>query len=133
MCTETCIGESARELSGARARLGRMRWIDTTHTLELTARNIAALTDKLDDPQSARSLRSGCGSVMVTATESPGAAEAVAAPGTLPLTRAQLEMLAVEGASVTVAGITVVAVPDAAHYSDRPAGAVYMPSRREYR
>lgn len=110
-----------------------MKWIEGTRTLELTARNITALMDKLDDPLSARSLRSGCGSIMVTATESPGAAEDVAAPDTLPLTRKQLAELAVEGAEVRVAGITVVAVPDAAHYSDRPAGAVFMPSSGKFR
>ncbi|CAJ1505277.1 hypothetical protein [[Mycobacterium] burgundiense] len=110
-----------------------MKWIPDTDTLELTQRNITALTDKLDDPLSARTLRSPCGQIMATAVPSAGAGEAVAAPGTVPLTRSQLEELAVMGAEVRVAGITVVAVPDEAHYGDRPAGTVYMPSSREYR
>lgn len=125
----------ARAVSGARARLGRMRWIDTTRTLELTARNIAALTDKLGDPQSARMLRSGCGQATVHAVESTTAEKtiAAAAEGIVTVTREQLAELSTEGATVDVAGITVARVPDAAHYSDRPSGAVFMPSSGEVR
>ncbi|MFA5710747.1 hypothetical protein [Mycolicibacterium sp.] len=108
-----------------------MKWIPDIDTLELTERNVQALTDKLDDPLSARTIRSPCGEIMVTAVPGAGAAEAVAAPGTVPLTRGQLEELAMVGAEVRVAGIRVIAVPDEAHYGDRAPGTVYMPSTGE--
>ncbi|BBX87952.1 hypothetical protein [Mycolicibacterium aubagnense] len=110
-----------------------MRWIPESTTLELTARNVQALLDKLDDPVSARTLVSPCGAVTVTATETPGAAEAAARPGTVPLTHSQLQELAVEGAEVRVAAVRVISVTDADHYSDRAAGVVYMPTSGEYR
>lgn len=110
-----------------------MKWISDSRTLELTQRNVAALSDKLDDPLSARTLRSPCGEVFVTAVEAAGAAEAVAAPDVVPLTRSMLADLATPGATVTVAGVQVVSVEDAAHYADRDPGAVYMPSSGEVR
>lgn len=110
-----------------------MKWIPGTSTLELTARNVTALLDKLNDPMSQRTLITPCRFLAVTAVETPGAAEAVAAPGSLPLTRAQLRTLSTEGQTVRVGAVTVVSVPDAAHYSDRPAGPVYMPSSGEIR
>lgn len=110
-----------------------VRWASETETLELTARNIQALTDKLDDPMSARTLVSPCGGIRVTAVPSPGAAEAAVAPDTLPLTRAQLQELATEGAEVRVGAVRIVSVPDAAHYGDRAPGTVFMPSTGEYR
>lgn len=116
-----------------RPHTGAMEWIETTRTLELTARNINALTAKLDDPESARMLRSGCGQATVHAVETVTAdkATAAAAEGVVTVTRAQLAELTVEGATVTVAGITVVSVPDAAHYSRRPSGVVLMPTTGE--
>ena len=110
-----------------------MRWDPGTLTLELTERNVCALIDKLDDPLSKRTITSPCRRISVTAVESAGAAEAATAPGTLPLTRSQLEVLATVGATVRVAGVRVVSVPDEAHYADRPAGVVFMPSTGEYR
>lgn len=110
-----------------------MKWIPDTKTLELTARNIAALTAKLDDPASARMLQSGDGKATVHAVETTIAEKsaAAAAEGIVIVTRAQLAELAVEGATVTVDGITVRSVPDAAHYSSRPSGIVVMPSSGE--
>ncbi|ULP45919.1 hypothetical protein [Mycolicibacter virginiensis] len=111
-----------------------MKWIPETDTMELTARNITALTDKLSDPLSARTLISpDPHRIPVTAVESAGAAEAVATPGTVFLTRAQLQTLATEGATVRVGGVRVRAVADAEHYRDRAAGEVYMPSSGERR
>lgn len=108
-----------------------MQWIEAARTLELTERNVLALTAKLDDPLSARTLRSPCHQVLVTAVESAGAGEAVAAPGTVPLTRNQLAELGTVGATMRVAGVTVVSVDDAAHYADRDPGVVFMPSSGE--
>lgn len=110
-----------------------MKWIPSSSTLELTNRNVTALLDKLDDPLSARSLVSPCRFLQVTAVATPGAAEAVISAGALPLTKAQLETLRAEGQTVRVGAVTVVSVPDAAHYSDRAAGTVYMPSSGETR
>ena len=110
-----------------------MKWIPDSDTLELTQRNVTALLDKLDDPLSARTLRAPCGLVQVTAVESPGAAEAVVAPDTVPLTRSQLWELATEGATVRLGGVTVVSVADADHYSDRAPGTVFMPTSGETR
>jgi hypothetical protein len=110
-----------------------MRYIADTRTLELTARNIAALRVKLDDEQSARTLGSPCGRILVHAVDTAAAEKvtAAAAEGVVTVTRAQLAELAVEGATVTVDGITVRSVPDAAHYSSRPSGIVVMPSSGE--
>jgi len=110
-----------------------MQWNDNTKTLELTARNVAALTGKLDDPLSARMLQSGCGRVLVHAVEDAAdpATAAAAEENVVILSRGQLGVLADEGASISVASVTVTSVPDAAHYSDRPAGAVVMPSSGE--
>lgn len=110
-----------------------MKWIPSSSTLELTNRNVTALLDKLDDPLSARSLVSPCRFLQVTAVATPGAAESVIAPGTLPLTKAQLETLRTEGQTLRVGAVTVVSVPDAAHYANRPAGRVFMPSSGEIR
>lgn len=110
-----------------------MKWIPEASRLELTARNVCALTEKLADPLSARTIVSPCGVFCVTAVPSAGAAEAVAAPGALPLTRQQLAHLATEGAQVRVGAVRVVSVPDSAHYGDRPTGAVFMPSTGERR
>jgi hypothetical protein len=110
-----------------------VRWDPGTLTLELTERNVCALIDKLDDPLSKRTITSPCRRIAVTAVESAGAAEAATAPGTLPLTRSQLETLATVGAEVRVAGVRVVSLPDAEHYTDRPAGEIYMPTSGEYR
>lgn len=110
-----------------------MRYVADTRTLELTARNIAALRVKLDDEQSARTLGSPCGRILVHAVDTAAAEKvtAAAAEGVVTVTRAQLAELAVEGATVTVDGITVRSVPDAAHYSSRPSGIVVMPSSGE--
>lgn len=110
-----------------------MEWIPDTRTLELTARNIAVLTAKLDDPESARMLRSGCGQATVHAVETTTAEKvtAAAAEGVVTVTRAQLAELATEGTTVSIADITVRSVPDAAHYSTRPSGVVLMPTSGE--
>ncbi|WP_308217460.1 hypothetical protein [Mycobacteroides abscessus] len=110
-----------------------MRYDADTRTLELTARNIAALTAKLDDPASARMLQSGDGKATVHAVETAAADKvtAAAAEGVVTVTRAQLAELGVEGATVTVDGVTVVSVPDRVHYTSRPSGIVVMPSSGE--
>ena len=108
-----------------------MKWISESNTLELTARNVAALITKLDDPHSARMLRSGDGQAIVLAVESAEGAKVAAAAteGVVAvMTRAQLVQLATEGASVIVAGVAVRSVPDAAHYNTRPSGVVFSPS-----
>ncbi|PQM53721.1 hypothetical protein C5U48_02610 [Mycolicibacter virginiensis] len=111
-----------------------MKWIPETSTLELTSRNVTALNDKLNDPLSARTLISpDPHMVPVTAVESAGAAEAIAAPGAVVLTRTQLVELTTEGATVRVGAVRVRSVADDAHYADRLAGEVYMPSTGEYR
>ncbi|MCB0930085.1 MAG: hypothetical protein KDB70_19720 [Mycobacterium sp.] len=108
-----------------------MKWTPDTRTLELTERNVAALTAKLDDPLSARTLITPCQGLMVTAVEDDAANPAALAENVLHLTRSQLLTLAEAGATVTVADVRVVAVPDAAHYANRLAGEVYMPSSGE--
>lgn len=114
-----------------------MKWIDDTRTLELTAGNVAGLTAKLDDPMSARTLASGCGCIMARAVEDDDRtaepASAAAGEHVVTLTRSELAELAIESATVTVGRITVVAVPDTAHYGDRAPGVMYMPSGGEWR
>lgn len=110
-----------------------MKWIPASSTLELTNRNVTALLDKLDDPKSARRLLSPCRFVQVTAVETAGGAEAVIGPGTVPLTRAQLETLKTEGQTVRIGAVTVVSVADSAHYTNRLAGPIFMPSTGETR
>ena len=104
-----------------------MEWIEDSKTLALTRRNIATLTAKFDDPASSCMIRSGNGAATVHAVDT-ARTKAAAAKAVVTVTRAQLAELAVEGSSVTVAGITVVSVPDVAHYGTRPAGAVVMPT-----
>ncbi|WP_440712017.1 hypothetical protein [Gordonia sp. FQ] len=105
-----------------------MRWIDPAKTLELTSRNITALAGKLDDPRSARMLSSGRIAVHAVDEATAADVEAAARERIIVLTRAQLACLADEGTSITVAGTTIVTVPDAAHYTDRPPGPIAMPS-----
>ncbi len=113
--------------------IGRMKWIPETTTLELTARNICALTDKLDDPLSARSIVAPRGVPLVQAVEDGQRSESAGTEAVVQLTRSELAVLATEGATVTVGSVTVVAVPDAAHYKTRAPGAVFMPSAGETR
>lgn len=110
-----------------------MKWISGTNTLELTARNIAALTAKLDDPDSARMLRSGDGLTIVLAVETAAAKtiSAAAAERVITLSRAELGQLAVEGQSIMVTDFTVTSVADEAHYRARPSGVVFSPSSGE--
>lgn len=112
-----------------------MKWIPETSTLELTARNVSILLRKLDDPQSVRMIGSpGPLQVLVQAVEehvTDTAAEAAAAEGVITVTREQLAALSTPSASVTVAGITVVSVPDEAHYADRDPGPMILPSTGE--
>lgn len=111
-----------------------MKYAPDARRLELTTRNITALRDKLDDPDSARTLVAPCRQVMVRAVEdgdrTDTAAEATATEGVVTLTRSELEQL-LAGAAVTVGGIAVVPVADADHYSNRPSGIVVMPSSGE--
>lgn len=111
-----------------------MQWNADTNTLELTARNVAALTAKLDDPRSACTLTAGDSAVTVQAIERPVEAgeNNLSTERIVSLTRTQLEVLAIPSAVITVGDVTVVAVPDAAHYSGRPSGAVYMPTSGEF-
>lgn len=109
-----------------------MKFLPESRTLELTDRNINALKEKLDDPASARAIGSPCGRITVRATEDEGRASTDTSGGVVTVTRSELvAMLA--GETVTVGGIGVVPVPDAAHYSSRPAGDVYMPGSGELR
>lgn len=110
-----------------------MKYLDQIQTVELTARNIDALTRKLDDPASMRTLISGCHRVAVFAREDEHGAEGrPASPiDVVTVTRNQLTTLA-GGGRVESSGFTLVPVPDEAHYSDRPPGEVYMPSSGEY-
>lgn len=110
-----------------------MKWIPDTQTLEITERNQAALADKLDNPLSARSLRSPCGEVLAQAVEDDARSGTATFEGVLQLTRSELTHLSAVGATVTVGAVTVVAVPNAAHYTDRPAGVVFMPTSGETR
>jgi len=108
-------------------------YIEDGRVVELTARNIAALLAKLDDALSVRTLVSGAGDVMVRAVEDAAArgdesaTRAAGSEGVVLLTREELHCLAAPGATVVVAGFTVRSVPDAAHYSHRAPGVVYMP------
>lgn len=107
-----------------------MKYDPDTATVELTTRNINALTAKLDDPLSARTLVSPCGLRMVRSVEDADRTNTDTSEGIVTVTRSELAQL-LEGATVTVAGITVVSVPDAAHYSSRPSGVVVMPTSGE--
>ncbi|MFT9663682.1 hypothetical protein ACM0CQ_15705 [Mycobacteroides abscessus subsp. abscessus] len=109
-----------------------MKYDPDPRALELTKRNINTLLDKLDDPASARTLGSGCGRVMVQAVEDDGRHSKDTSEGMVVVTRSELAQL-LEGETMTVGDIIVVPVPDAAHYSSRPAGDVYMPSTGELR
>lgn len=111
-----------------------MKWIPDQRRLELSARNVAALSDKLNDPLSARSIVAPGGTPLVQAVEAD--ADRTATAGTeavVQLTRAELTQLATEGAAVVVGAVTVVSVPDSAHYKTRDPGAVFMPSSGEIR
>ncbi|MGB5111187.1 MAG: hypothetical protein WBO08_06020 [Mycobacterium sp.] len=110
-----------------------MKWIPDTQTLEITERNQAALADKLDDPLSARSLRSPCGEVLAQAVEDDARNGSAGTEAVVQLTRSELAHLATLGATVTVGAVTVVSVLDSAHYTDRPAGVVFMPTSGETR
>ncbi|SLH42150.1 Uncharacterised protein [Mycobacteroides abscessus subsp. massiliense] len=107
-----------------------MKYDPDTETVELTDRNINALKDKLDDPLSARTLISSCERVMVRATEDGERNSENTREGIVTVTRSELTQL-LEGETVTVGDTTVVPVPDAAHYSNRPSGIVVMPSSGE--
>lgn len=109
-----------------------MKYDPDTRTVELTTRNLNALKDKLDDPQSARALGSPCGRVMVRAVEDGGRNSTDTSEGVVVLTRSELVQL-LAGGAVTVGDVTVVPVPDSKHYSSRPAGDVLMPSTGEWR
>lgn len=104
-----------------------MKWIPDTKTIELTARNVAALTAKLDDPQSARTLVSPCGLVMVRAVEDGERSSTDTSEGVVTVIRSELAQL-LDGETVTVGDTAVVPVPDAAHYAGRPSGIVVTPS-----
>lgn len=56
-------------------REARMEWREDTKTLELTARNVNALTAKLDDPKSARMITAPGDTVTVRAAEAATPAE----------------------------------------------------------
>jgi hypothetical protein len=108
-----------------------MKWIQDsrTPTLELTTRNLLALLAKLDDPLSARMLRSPCQEMIARAIEDADLQQLRASEGVVDVTRSQLRaLLDTVGATVDFAGVTVASVPDEAHYSDRPPGEIFMPS-----
>jgi hypothetical protein len=112
-----------------------MKWIAESRTLELSERNSLALLRKLDDPLSARMLRSPCQEMIAHAVEDTDAAAdpaAVAAEGVVEVTRSQLrKLLDNVGATVDFAGIRVVAVPDSDHYGERAPGEIFMPTSGE--
>lgn len=119
--------------------LGCVKYIEDGRIVELTARNTAALLAKLDDGLSARALQSPCREVLVRAVEDDverGGTDGVGAAGSegvVQLTREELRSLATTvGTTIAVAGFTVRSVSDSAHYSDRAAGAVYMPESQTY-
>jgi hypothetical protein len=113
-----------------------MKW-NSNRTLELTQRNLSALQAKLNNPLSARMLRSPCQAIIARAVEDADAGSAElkqshVTEGVVELTRSELhELLETVGATVDFAGITVRSVPDSAHYGDRPPGEVFMPSSGE--
>jgi hypothetical protein len=113
-----------------------MRYDANARRVELTTRNLQALNDKLDDPRSARAIGSPCGLVRVRAVEgtdrTAAQADAGAVEGMVLVTRGELAAM-LSGQTVIVGGIEVVPVPDTAHYTDRPAGDVIMPSTGELR
>lgn len=116
-----------------------MKWTPENQTVELTERNVAALTTKLDDPLSVRTLVSPCGLIAVQAVEVDRSAPPSAGLGgpmrgvvqTLVLTRAALRTLAVVGSEVMIDQVRAVSVADAEHYIDRAPGPVFMPSTGE--
>ncbi|MGW4100635.1 hypothetical protein [Mycobacterium sp. NPDC004974] len=107
-----------------------MKYHPATNAVELTNRNLNALRDKLDDPESARALGSPCGRVMVRAVEDGERSSTDTSEGMVIVTRSEITAL-LAGESVSVGDVTVVPVPDAAHYSSRPSGVVAMPSSGE--
>lgn len=107
-----------------------MKYTPDTRTLELTTRNINALRDKLDDPESARALGSPCGRVIVRAVEDGERNSTDTSEGMVIVTRSELVQLA-GGETVAVGDTAMVPVPDSEHYSSRPAGDVVMPSTGE--
>lgn len=109
-----------------------MRYDPDTRTLELTARNITALRDKLADPESARALGSPCGRVIVRSVEDSERNSTDTSEGMVIVTRSEITAL-LSGETVTVGDTAVVPVPDSEHYSSRPAGDVVMPSTGEVR
>lgn len=113
-----------------------MKYDADARRVELTTRNLQALNDKLDDARSARTIGSPCGLVRVRAVEgadrTAAQAHAAAAEGMVLVTRGELAAM-LSGETVIVAGIEVVPVPDATHYTARPAGDVIMPSTGERR
>lgn len=109
-----------------------MKFEPEINRLELTTRNLNSLWDKLDDPQSARAVGSPCGRVTVRATEDADRTNTDTSGGVVTVTRSELTAL-LTGKTVTVGGIDVVPVPDAAHYANRAAGDVFMPSSGEWR
>lgn len=118
---------------------GCVKYIEEGRIVELTARNIAALLAKLDDRLSARTLQSPCRQLLVRAVQDDGErggtdrVGAAGSEGVVQLTREELWSLATtEGTTIAVAGFTVRSVPDSAHYSERDAGAVYMPESQTY-
>ncbi|WP_350222961.1 hypothetical protein [Mycolicibacterium porcinum] len=113
-----------------------MKYDSDARRVELTTRNLQALTDKLDDARSARTIGSPCGLVRVRAVEgidrTAAQADAGTAEGIVLVTRGELSAM-LSGETVVVGGIEVVPVPDTAHYTNRPAGDVIMPSTGELR
>lgn len=113
-----------------------MKYDSDARRVELTTRNLQALTDKLDDTRSARTIGSPCSLVRVRAVEgtdrTAAQADAGTAEGIVLVTRGELEAM-LSGETVVVGGIEVVPVPDTAHYTHRPAGDVFMPSTGELR
>lgn len=109
-----------------------MKYEPETRRVELTTRNVTTLLDKLDDPESARALGSSCGRIIVRAIEDTERTSTDTSEGVVTVTRSELLALLAEE-TVTVGSISVVPVPDAAHYTTRRAGDVLMPSSGEWR
>ncbi|SIE79083.1 hypothetical protein [Mycobacteroides abscessus] len=109
-----------------------MKYNSDARILELTNRNLNALRDKLDDPQSARALGSPCGRILVRSVEDGGRNSTDTSGSMVIVTRSEITAL-LSGETVTVGVVTVTPVPDSSHYSTRPAGDVVMPSSGEVR